>query len=1382
MRQLASSQLGVYRLQNRELIGHYRRETAAIQGYRGRQLLELLQNADDAGSLGQDVSLLIEVRDGRLVVANTGEPFSSRGVESLVISDCSPKQFDRNRFIGCKGLGFKSVLTWTDAPLVVSSNLRLAFSHAHALARIQELAAEVPGIQEAVDDVKRADGEPPVPIMRFPFVPESDHADVLLAREYQNLGFTTVIVLPLRSASERGVPEEELAEQMASLATESLLFSRHLTQVVLKGSASRSWEILREVCDPSRTRVIIDAHGAQSLWTVYSKSGVLPAGPHGTEVEAAREYQLGVAVPEVPHAAPDRTLCVFFPTQDALPLPLAIHATLELSDDRNHLHNTRKNQAVLAALAEHIADVLVNEASKADPLRALTLLQGLESAGKALADLGFVEALLQSAREKAIFPRIDGSLGPASGSRRTTHDAWRPLVSAKHFPEVLDVKSDDKLAELLKRFKIEWYEQNELLDRLVAQAREMTPTDLGKLVGRLLTNERLGTFPLASLLLDRAGTLGGEAACFFNPVAALPPVPGWVAGICFLHPDFQSGLQAGASNATLRGLAGLFERRDTPIEEYRLETVLRALVHGVHEGDAATQLPRARETLAWLYAATNGSIPPSSQVKVPVLDTAGQLRPPEECYFNAHYPGGALVANLYTGLAGVAFVGPPGELGLADKPLASAYEFLKQLGVGAEPRPKPFAHAGDFARRVLEQQDYPSTVRGVRCESSAEALALCKTCTVTGVQVPDRWTEMLCTADASTLVAYFLTVGGHWVNQDVDVGARFAAMIDTERKLWNDPAVSIPNLVVQQLRATAWVPCDDGQKHRPAEIVLSGTGSRVLQGIYFRPSLRYDDPEVQRAGGRQAVAGFLMRLGAIASLEAIDADALYELLLRLPAQDPTGQHAAGIYRTLIEAGVQPEEGPARRRFIQDGKVWSEHEGVGQYLPVREVRYNANITIPDQVERFLKLAVLPRRKGTKTVEQLLGVQALSQDEVQLAVDDAGTKFDPRSEDANAHFRAALPYIYALRLARTLDTEDKERRLLDRAELRVCGCVRVVASLPGQSPRSIDISEPGDSILVKGVLYLIGQFDAKAASLIRFWQTVANLVAELLGTDFAHESSNVLRCRSTIEMEEVIHGALGDVAEERLQQAKTRLGSEDEPEAEQDLPVPPPAEPGRGSDEPEQGGTEATPDDTEPAAEPVPANPGFAPIQGPLPRPPVKRRLVITRAQVATPGKARLQAGEEDTFRVVEAFESLATPARFPIRVSHLRGAEAYGCDILSLATQAALDRALSERVIAESDILRFIEVKGRSARTGDVELTDNEFRKAQEEGDRYFLYRVFRDPQDRDHFEVAVLADPVNSEAVRQVTRFDLSEGTGAEWFALENRVQGEESQAADGLK
>lgn len=1384
---LAQHQTETYRRQSRELVSHFYRERSVVEGYRGRQLLELLQNGDDAGSDGGDARLLIDLVGDRLVVANTGIPFSKRGLESLVISDCSPKRLDRNRFIGCKGLGFRSVLTWTDRPLISSGTLRVAFDLERAGSTVQGLAESDPALAQAIGEVVDAEGRPPIPIMRFPFVPDERDPDLQLAGTYHARGYATVIVLPLRASADGTGPLHEATAQMQALPTESLLFCRHLSEVILNGPVVRRWEFLRQQLNPEAMRLMIDEDGVSRMWTVYSRQGTLAPEAGVAEPASKREYQTAVAVPEHPEPVEARTLCVFFPTQDTLPLSVVLHATLELGDDRNRVHDNSKNRKVLAALAVHFADIVAQEASEEDPQRALRLLQGLERADGELVRLGFVEATVQAVRTKVVFPWLDGSLGLAERSHRMPNDAWRAVLGAEHFADVLDVRADDKLVDLLKLFGIGWFEPEEILRRLRLQAAGMAPLELGELVGRLVAGERLGSFPVHSLILDASGQLSeAESPCFFAPALALPPLPDWARDIRFLHAEFQKGLQDGSKTTNLRSLSTLLDRRQSKIEEYRLDTVTRALVQRVHDGNQDFRPGRVRELLPWLYTASNGSPPPSSQVAVPVLDQKEALRRPDECYFGPDFPAGELLSRLYAGIDGVGFLASPSRLGLDALPLSGVEAFLRSLGVDDVPRAKPLPYPASqtFATHVLESFDYPTTVRERLCENSAEAKRHCRDYGIDSLMVPEHWLQMLAQADATTLMSYLLGPGNHFVAADFDPRAQFAARVNSEQKQWADPSLRVPNAVLHYLRTTPWVPCDDGQKHTPSEVILSATGSRVLQGLYFRPALRVDDPDILAVGGRKAINGLLTRLGSIASLDAIDPEALYDLLWRLPGQDPDGKHAPGIYRTLIESGVQSEEGSSRNKFIQTGSVWSKHDGTEQYLPVQTVRYNANITIPPLVERYLKLADIPKRKSTKQVQQLFGVDPLSSTDVRIDVVPEGTEYDPSSEDANAHFRDAVPYIYALRLARKLDEDGRERNQLARARLLLCTRVCVNAMLPGADVRSIDLTVRGDAILVKDSLYVVGDYDRGAATLVRFWQGVANLVAELLGTDVAAEAANVLRCRNTSEMEDVVRGLLPDKADDVLAEARDRFLRDDGPDDEREHPVPPPAtdEPEPDADEPPAGDAgESSPARGGAQPQPEPPRPtSFDPTTGPEKRRRTKRKLVIAPSPRLPSDRARGPlATENDTFPVVEAYEELAEPPRFPIRVSHIRGTQAFGCDLLSLRTHDARVRAREEGVVVEADILRFIEVKGSSSRTGPVELTDNEYDKAQAECERYFIYRVFRDPTDPYRFEVAILQDPVHSKAIRNILRFDLAEGSGAAWFTVNNEAEEEEAASGD---
>jgi hypothetical protein len=225
-----------------------------------------------------------------------------------------------------------------------------------------------------------------------------------------------------------------------------------------------------------------------------------------------------------------------------------------------------------------------------------------------------------------------------------------------------------------------------------------------------------------------------------------------------------------------------------------------------------------------------------------------------------------------------------------------------------------------------------------------------------------------------------------------------------------------------------------------------------------------------------------------------------------------------------------------------------------------------------------------------------------------------------------------------------------------------------------------------------------------------------------------------------------------------------------------PIPPPKPPTPPVKPPlETSGTDtgSQPGDEEPPETTTIVTPLVIP-----PGRPTKKRILVVAGPVGDGGGGRGSLATEPlTFEVVEAFERYQ--GRFIVRVSHLRGLEGFGCDLLSVASEAIRDRARADQSITEADILRYIEVKGRSSRTGEVELTENEYRAAKRLVDRYWLYRVFVDPDRESHYEVAVLCDPLKSKAVHTVARLRLAEGSGALWYSLVEKTE-EEPRANEG--
>jgi len=129
------------------------------QEYRGRAILELLQNAHDVLAFAEDddprqISFVLSSSpEPELLVANSGRPFRHEDFSGICQLAQSPK--DPNESVGNKGLGFQSVLEVSTRPEV--------WSTAPARDGIAFTFGFDPGVREPIERVARAllTGDPP---------------------------------------------------------------------------------------------------------------------------------------------------------------------------------------------------------------------------------------------------------------------------------------------------------------------------------------------------------------------------------------------------------------------------------------------------------------------------------------------------------------------------------------------------------------------------------------------------------------------------------------------------------------------------------------------------------------------------------------------------------------------------------------------------------------------------------------------------------------------------------------------------------------------------------------------------------------------------------------------------------------------------------------------------------------------------------------------------------------------------------------------------------------------------------------------------------------------------------------------------------------------
>lgn len=314
------------------------------QEYSGRELYEMIQNADDEGSPRIELEL---TEDNYLHIKNWGNrPFTEGGLLSIMRSFLSTKTDAAYKNatvkpIGNKGLGFRSLLNWSDEITIHSNGVQCSFSE--EIARNEWNAIKQTGITTGCLSEKDLHSfeqehyeELPLPILSIPKISKDtithqNHFDI-------NDACTTDIEVHCKELS----IVSDIEQKLHSLPSSVLLFLRNIKQIDIICKRNKRTIQRLETNDiqdkyPQTITIIDNNHEVRFVVNRYLSDD--------------RSFEVGVAYP-LTKIATNRVLYSYFPTQVRLDVPAIYHGTFELNASRNHLVDTVPNKKVLEKLGE----------------------------------------------------------------------------------------------------------------------------------------------------------------------------------------------------------------------------------------------------------------------------------------------------------------------------------------------------------------------------------------------------------------------------------------------------------------------------------------------------------------------------------------------------------------------------------------------------------------------------------------------------------------------------------------------------------------------------------------------------------------------------------------------------------------------------------------------------------------------------------------------------------------------------------------------------------------------------------------------------------------------------------------------------------------------
>lgn len=399
----------------RDFLEDKKKEGNLTKQYKGREIYELLQNIDDAATNDGMPCIASIIFDGNyLIVSNNGIPFNISTLQRLCQGGVSEKN---SKFIGCKGLGFRSVLNWADEISIYSGSgenyISVKFSRKYAQCQLDKLLNNrdlsdriISHLKEQIDDLIYRGFDSSYPIFRAPqYIPPIEKS------------FDTVIKLKVKEEN-----KEQILNDIENLQRYRyiLLFLPHLTEIrfeIKEDNLENKRFVYSKGVIGDKVELTIDNNGVicSNSYICEKREETLTRQYEGTD-----EIKLGIALPYNKEEIKESCLYNFFPVFD-LPCPFKaiLNATFLLIDNRNDIDLNNEdakeiNKIIFERLLSFYIETVV---TKVEGERRLELLQPINfprnyfenfTFGGNLSKLGKENFYFNTCFRKEIFYTVNG--------------------------------------------------------------------------------------------------------------------------------------------------------------------------------------------------------------------------------------------------------------------------------------------------------------------------------------------------------------------------------------------------------------------------------------------------------------------------------------------------------------------------------------------------------------------------------------------------------------------------------------------------------------------------------------------------------------------------------------------------------------------------------------------------------------------------------------------------------------------------------------------------------------------------------------------------------------------------------------------------------------
>lgn len=933
-----------------ELIAENNIEKRDIRGYHGREILELLQNADDAYQKSIDIGekpecelkVVIYYKDYLLTVTNTGTAFDEAGIRAIVQGNNSPKI---GKYIGNKGTGFRSVLNWAEKVRIFSGNYKIEFSKEIADSVLQKISNE-PQIKKQFEKQREKKCSLYIPILAVPINIEDDN---------KNDATTIEVVLD----PDKQKDDFSVSEQIENIDLRILLFLPNTSQIDIIADDKHityKRDIILGV--PKKFSLKKEDHSADSVeieetfWLFQKK-----IADAALEEGVLKDIQLSVAVPEDIDAFRGENVYSFFPLLDTeSPFACVLHASYALGDHRNTINISQTNKEIieqqLLFLVE-IADWYVEKGQYDMVYKILVPVNFVDRTWKfttPFAKFGLEDYYLDLLSQQKIFCTVNNEPVSIKDHPKMISGGYPEWFVGENFARLLRPIQDKKTVMLIealaKREGLSlYYEENELL---LAVNGLSDSWSISQQIEVFLWWNKNYTFSLPYLLKTQEGrwlTFREECYLLIGDIDA-EEVPAWVK-IPTLNRDYQQELFAKAEET--QEVINVRKRDKEPqisriicqnnlypaIEfKYRDRSNIVSTVNS-----SVDTYDKAIEFVKWLwrnYGSEAQWNPPgrsgaaSFKYNFPCRKNSS-MKDSEKLYFGIDY-GNLLAGKLFDDSYD-AFP-PLSEFGIDQKDEEVFREFISKFGVKKYPvievqEVSPL----DTYTSVYEEEIWHhgnlgySTIMYCRyrlpyIKNLTDLLMKLSTLEVVEWTVKD-----------SMLFAYLCTP---FYARDAEI-----SYCGNRQHNYRTYYGKVKNYILEVFNEVKWIELD-GKRYSPRQI-LKGTHSKSNQRfaglVPIIDTERLEEIAQKLNVGYESIRDIFERFDLRDNVTELSSEEFYGLMLQLPTIEIS--HSAELSKAIYRIVEKPaftrkfEDSDNKVSFFKEGKMLVKHQGHLQYVSAKD---------------------------------------------------------------------------------------------------------------------------------------------------------------------------------------------------------------------------------------------------------------------------------------------------------------------------------------------------------------------------------------------------------------------------------------------------------------